>query len=258
MLADCFRQHGDRLACFMVEPFIGLGGLMPASREYLRAARELTEEYGVVLIFDEVIAGFRFRAGNCGALYGLQPDLASFGKVIGGGMPVAALGGRADIMQLAGREGGGRVKFSGGTYSAHPASLLAAKTQMTYLVAHEHEVYPRLAQLGEKSRLAVEAAFAEEGILARCTGNLNGELPGSSLSIVVFPHQDDCRLKYPEDVWDPTVTDVALRETVIRLAMLLEDVSVMHSLGAVSMAHSETDIERLAEACHRVARRVKG
>ena len=257
MLADCFRQYGDRLACFIVEPFIGMGGMMPASREYLQTARELTAKCGAVLVFDEVIAGFRFRAGNAGALYGLQPDLASFGKVIGGGMPVAALGGRSDIMRLAGREANNRVKFSGGTYSAHPASLLAAKTQMEYLVAHEHEVYPRLAVLGEKSRRLVEAAYAEEGILARCTGNLNGALLGSSLSMVVFPYRDDCRLEYPDDIWDPTVTDVVLRETVVRVAMLLEDVNTVHGLGSVSTAHSEADIDRLAEACRCTARRIK-
>jgi len=73
-----------------------------------------------VLILDEVIAGFRFHAGNAGALYGVQADLATFGKVIGGGMPVSAVAGRADILGLVGRERDSKVKFSGGTYSAHP------------------------------------------------------------------------------------------------------------------------------------------
>jgi glutamate-1-semialdehyde 2,1-aminomutase len=89
-LHDHFRQYGDRLACFIVEPIIGAGGLMPATREYLQAARELTQKHGVVLILDEVISGFRFRAGNAGALYGIQPELMALGKIIGGGMPVAA------------------------------------------------------------------------------------------------------------------------------------------------------------------------
>jgi glutamate-1-semialdehyde 2,1-aminomutase len=65
---------------------------MPATVEYLRTARELTEKYGAVLIFDEVITGFRFRAGSAGALYGIQPDLTTMGKIIGGGMPLAAVG----------------------------------------------------------------------------------------------------------------------------------------------------------------------
>jgi glutamate-1-semialdehyde 2,1-aminomutase len=257
LLRDHFRQYGDRLACFIVEPFIGAGGLIPGSREYLQTARELAHQYGVVLIFDEVIAGFRFRAGDTGALYGVQPDLATFGKVIGGGMPVAAVGGRADIMNLAGSEGGHRVKFSGGTYSAHPGSLLAAKTLMTHLIAHEAEIYPRLARLGEKTRRTIEAAFGDEGVFVRCTGDGNKALGGSSLFMFHFPYQEDARLDRPEDVIDPSVCDVTLRRDVVQIALLLEDVYMLHGHGAVATAHTEADIELLGEACHRVARWLK-
>jgi glutamate-1-semialdehyde 2,1-aminomutase len=257
MLREHFRQYGDRLACFIVEPFIGSGGLMPASREYLQSARELTHQYGAVLILDEVIAGFRFHAGNAGALYGVQADLATFGKVIGGGMPVSAVAGRADILSLVGREGGSKVKFSGGTYSAHPASLLAAKTAMSYLVAHEEEIYPRLAELGEKTRRTMETAFVQEGIYARCTGYGNEVLTGSSMAILRFPHEDDTRLERPEDVFNPAVCDVVLGEKAFQLALLLEDVHVVPGHGAVSTAHTEADIDFLGEACRRVARRFK-
>jgi len=252
-----FDQYGDQLACFIVEPFIGVGGFAPATAEYLQTARELTEQYGVVLIFDEVIAGFRFRAGDAGALYGLQPDLATFGKVMGGGMPVAAVAGRADILGLAGRSAGGRVKFSGGTYSGHPASMLAARTFMTYLVAHEDAIYPRLAQLGEKTRQEVEAAFAAEGIYAHCTGHDSNILPGSSMFMLHFPYKEDARLDTPEDWFDPAVCDIALSHTVLDLALLLEDVFMLHSHGGVSAAHTEADIEFLGEACRRAARRIK-
>jgi glutamate-1-semialdehyde 2,1-aminomutase len=256
-LRDAFRQHGDRVACFIVEPFIGVGGFMPATREYLHAARELTRQYGAVLILDEVIAGFRFRAGNAGALYGVQPDLATFGKIIGGGMPVAAVAGRADIMGLAGgRAGGGRVKFSGGTYSAHPASMLAAKTCLTYLVEHEAEIYPRLGELGERARQVLKAAFTEEGIVVHCTGG-DDALPGSSMFMLHFPYEPDARLNWPEDLFDPTVCDITLSHHVLDLALLLEDVFMLHSHGGVSTAHTEADIAFLGEACRRVARRIK-
>jgi glutamate-1-semialdehyde 2,1-aminomutase len=257
MLRDHFRQYGDRLACFIVEPFIGSGGLMPASREYLQTARELTHQYGAVLILDEVIAGFRFHAGNAGALYGVQPDLATFGKVIGGGMPVAAVAGRADILGLVGREGGSKVKFSGGTYSAHPASLLAGKTAISYLVAHEDEIYPRLAELGEKTRRTMETAFVQEGIYARCTGYGNEVLTGSSMAILRFPYEEGAQLNRPEDVSNPAVCDVVLGEKALQLALLLEDVHVVPGHGAVSTAHTEADIDFLGEACRRVARRFK-
>jgi glutamate-1-semialdehyde 2,1-aminomutase len=256
-LRDHFHRHGDRLACLIVEPFIGVGGFRAASLEYLRATRELTEQYGALLIFDEVIAGFRFRAGNAGALYGIQPDLAAFGKIMGGGMPVAAVAGRTDIMELAGRGGGSRVKFSGGTYSAHPASLLAAKTLMTYLIAHEAEVYPHLAQLGASTRQTIEETFSQEGIHVHCTGHGNNILPGSSMFMMHFPYDEDAQLNRPEEWFDPSICDVTLAHKVLDLALLLEDVFMLHSHGAVSTAHTESNIDFLGKACRQVARRIK-
>jgi glutamate-1-semialdehyde 2,1-aminomutase len=256
-LRDHFGEHGNELACFIVEPFIGVGGFLPALPEYLETARELTHEYGALLIFDEIIDGFRFRAGDVGQMYGIRPDLATFGKAMGGGMPVSAVAGRADVMNLVGRAKGRQVKFSGGTYSAHPASLLAAKTSMMYLVEHEEEVYPRLAELGETTRRTIEAAFADEGIYARCTGYGNEMVPGSSLAMTHFPCEEGRHLKTPDDIYDPGVCNVALREHVMKLGLLLEDVHVIHGLGALSVAHTEEDIARLGEACRRVACRIK-
>ena len=257
MLRDHFRQYGDRLACFIVEPFIGAKGFIPATLEYLQTARQLTQKYGTQLIFDEVISGFRFRAGDLGALYGVQPDLATFGKAIGGGMPVAAVAGRADIMNLAGRDGDFMVKFSGGTYSGHHASLLAAKTIMTYLVAHEEEIYPHLAAQGEKARRTMEDAFAQEGIYAHCTGYANEVMKGSSMAMLHFPYQDGCTPDRPVDVRNPAVCDVVLGDKALQLALLLENVHVVHGLGALSTAHTDEDIKLLGEACRRVARRFK-
>ncbi len=197
MLRDQFRRRGDRIARFIVEPCLGGGGVLSATREYLQTAREITQEYGALLILDEVIAGFRYRAGDAGAFYEVRPDLATFGKIIGGGMPVAAVAGRADVLALTGIAGNHRVAFSGGTYSAHPASMLAARTMMEYLVTHESELYHCLAILGQKTRQAAEAAFAEGGISAKCTGGANDTLPESSLFMIHFPYNPEARLKAP-------------------------------------------------------------
>jgi glutamate-1-semialdehyde 2,1-aminomutase len=256
-LRDDFRKYGERLACFTVEPFVGGGGCLPATREYLQAARELTHQYGVVLVFDEVIAGFRFRAGDLGSMYGLRPDLAAFGKIMGGGMPVAALAGRNDIMKLVGREGGRKVKFSGGTYSGHPASMLAAKTMMEYLSAHEEEIYPRLAALGEKSRRIATEAFAQEGIYATTPRYSDDVLNGSSLSLLAFPYEEGRELTTPTDVRDPAVCDVALGEEILQLALLVHDVFTKHGLGSVSTAHTEEDLEFLGQAYRQVARLIR-
>jgi glutamate-1-semialdehyde 2,1-aminomutase len=257
MLRDHFDQYGDQVACFIVEPFIGAGGILPATREYLQTARELTWHHGALLIFDEVIAGFRFRAGDTGHLYGVQPDLATFGKIIGGGMPVAAVVGREAVMRLVGREAGTQVKFSGGTYSAHPASLLAAKTMVSYLAENEAQIYPRLAALGDETRQTLEMAFKEEGIYARCTGYGNDVIPGSSLFILHFPLDEGAALDSPDQVFNPACCDTVLSKRVLELALLLEDVHMPHGHGALSMAHTEADIQYLGEACQRVAQRVR-
>ena len=115
-----FDKQGSEIAAIIVEPVAGNMGCVPPAEGFLEFLQGVCRDHGALLIFDEVIAGFRFRAGDTGTLYGIQPDLAPFGKVMGGGMPVAAVAGKADIMNLAGREGEHKVSFSGGTYSGHP------------------------------------------------------------------------------------------------------------------------------------------
>ena len=255
LLEEQFRRHGDSVACFILEPFMGAGGFLAAERQYLTLARELCTRYGAVLIFDEVISGFRFHPGAVSQLYGLQADLATFAKVIGGGMPVAAVAGRAELLALAGRSGG--VRFSGGTYSAHPGSMLAAKTMLGYLENNARAIYPRLAALGERCRRAVEAAFAAEGLHAVCTGDGNEAVPGSSLGMVHFPYREATRFRCPEDSHNPDICDVVLGDKVLQMALLLEDVFVVHGLGSLCTAHAEADIARLSEACRGSARRIK-
>ncbi|HUI70654.1 MAG TPA: aminotransferase class III-fold pyridoxal phosphate-dependent enzyme, partial [Spirochaetia bacterium] len=254
MLEEKFRRNGSRIACFIVEPFMGSSGSLPASLAFLKKARELTQKHGALLIFDEVISGFRFCAGSASRVFQVQPDLATFAKIIGGGMPVAAVGGKADVMELAGRAGG--VRFSGGTYSCHPSSMLASVTMMRHLVSHEQEIYPRLALLGEEARATVQEALRAGGLNARCTGRGNDALPDSSLASVHFPYDEGCSCDTPEQTRNPDVCDVVLSDTVLQLALLLEDVFVMHGLGSLSMAHTHKDISRLGDACRKAAQRI--
>jgi glutamate-1-semialdehyde aminotransferase len=209
------------------------------------------------LNFDEVISGFRFGPCDLGSLYGVRPDLATFAKIIGGGMPVAAVAGRAGILGQAGREGGRRVAFSGGTYSAHPAAMLAAKMHLQHIVAHADEIYPHIAALGAQMRAAIERAFAAEDILARCTGSGDVLGVGSSVAVPHFPYRDDLALTGPDVVNDPALTDTALRDVVFQLALLLEDAHVVHGGGSASAAHTDADIALLEEKVRRAARRVK-
>ena len=255
-LTAVFGAHGDRIACFIVEPFIGAGGYIFATTGYLRAARALCDRYGALLISDEVISGFRFRAGDLMRLHGVQPDLATFAKIMGGGMPAAAVAGRAAVLGLAGRQGGGRVRFSGGTYSAHPASLLAAKTMLTHLAEHEAEIYPRLARLGEAARRGVERAFQDAGMAVCCTGDGVDGLPGGSMFLPHFPLRDIRPPVSPDEANDPALFEAEVREHLLQLALLLEDVHVVHGGGNVSASHTEADLALLAAACGRAAARI--
>ncbi len=256
-LADDFKRVGDRLACLVVEPLVGAGGTIAATREYLELARELTRRHGVLLVCDEVISGFRFHAGGMTGLYGVEPDLAVYGKVIGGGMPVAAVAGRTDVMSLLGRGASPRVAVSGGTYSGHPASMLAARTQLCYLVEYQDEVYAALGELGEGVRRAIESGFADEGILARCTGGSENLPSGSSLFMIHFPYDETAVLDRPDVVFDPTICDVELRNGVVGLALLLEGVHVVLAHGAAATVHTGSDVAFLKEACRRAARRIR-
>jgi glutamate-1-semialdehyde 2,1-aminomutase len=255
-LEDAFREYGEQSACFIVEPVIGAGGMMPATPEYLKTARQLCDRYGVLLIFDEVISGFRFRAGDAGALYGVQPDLLTMGKIIGGGMAVAAVGGRAEIMQLVSKVGGGKVKFSGGTFSGHPLSMLAASTLLRYLVENEERIYPQIASISQLMRESVLEVFTKQNILARWAGGENPVIPHCSINMLCFPYQEDSPLTTPDEVLSPLVCDTVMTEIVIKLAMLLEDVHIVHGLGGISAAHTEEDIPLLCGAFERAIERI--
>ncbi len=255
LLRKVFRSLGDRIACLIFEPCLGGGGFIPATREFMAEARSLTEQYGALLILDEVITGFRYCAGGLQRLYGVQADLTTFGKIVGGGMPLSLVAGRADVMDLCAAKASPRVWFNGGTFSAHPLALLAGITLVNYLVAHEGEVYPTLAAKGDYLREGIERAFAREGILARTTGHSRDAAAGGSLLSVNFPLREDLVLRSAEEALNPALCDVTLREKALKLGLLLHDVNVSHGMGAISMAHSDADLDRVIAAYGAVAHR---
>jgi glutamate-1-semialdehyde aminotransferase len=114
-----------------------------------------------------------------------------------------------------------------------------------------------IAILAEKARSGMENAFTDGGFTVRCTGRESNAIPASSMAAVQFPHDPVTPCDLPEQTRNPDVRDVELADTVLQLALLLEDVFVMHGLGAVSAAHTGEDVARLEEACRRAARRIK-
>ncbi len=121
-LADAFDSHGDRIAAVIVEPVVGNMNLIAPTPEFLKAMRELTAKRGAVLIFDEVMTGFRVGLSSAQGLFGITPDLSTFGKVIGGGMPVGAFGGKREIMEKIAPLG---PVYQAGTLSGNPVAVAA-------------------------------------------------------------------------------------------------------------------------------------
>jgi glutamate-1-semialdehyde 2,1-aminomutase len=259
-LERAFATRGDRIACMLLEPWIGSGGGIAATPEFLRAARRLTQERGALLLCDEIIAGFRFRAVDVSQMYGVKPDLLILGKVLGGGMPVAAVSGRRDVMRLCTREIG-RVKFEGGTYSAHELSLVAAKVMLEHLAAKESEICPRLARSGEKLRRDLTQVFADAHLPVHVTGRPNEVVPGSSIVMlhVAAPGRaahDSPPPQRPEQLTGPDGEHPVIDDSLLRAVLLLEGVSARHGVGAVSLAHTDADLDATVAAFRRTLARL--
>ena len=144
-LEIAFRKNGDQLAAVILEPVVGNMGCVIPTPEFLKLLRQLCSEYGTVLIFDEVMTGFRVAAGGAQELFGVIPDMTTMGKIIGAGMPVGAYGGRADIMNTVSPVG--RV-YQAGTLSGNPIAMAAGIAMLNLI--REQNPYPRLEQLGQK------------------------------------------------------------------------------------------------------------
>ncbi|PCH84349.1 MAG: aspartate aminotransferase family protein, partial [Piscirickettsiaceae bacterium] len=121
-ITNALKDSGDSIACIIVEPVAGNMNCIPPEPGFLQTLRTLCDQYGIVLIFDEVMSGFRVALGGAQAVYGIKPDLTTLGKVIGGGMPVGAFGGRADIMSALAPEG---PVYQAGTLSGNPIAMSA-------------------------------------------------------------------------------------------------------------------------------------
>lgn len=135
-ITDVFKSHGDRLAAVIVEPVAGNMGVVPPAPEFLPALRRLCSAHGALLIFDEVMTGFRVAQGGAAALYRVEPDLITFGKIIGGGLPVAAYAGRAELMNHIAPAG---PVYQAGTLSGNPLGMAAGLATLNALTAGAYE-----------------------------------------------------------------------------------------------------------------------
>ncbi len=232
-VAALFAEFPDDIACVIVEPVAGNMNCVPPSAEFLPALRKLCDQHGSVLIFDEVMTGFRVALGGAQALYDIQPDLSTFGKVIGGGLPVGAFGGRADIMaQLA---PAGPV-YQAGTLSGNPLAMAAGLANLG--LVQESGFYERLEKHTQQLVAGIAAAAQRHDIALSCNqvGGMFGLFFSTEVEIRRYKQVMACDAK---------------RFSRFFHAMLQQGIYLAPSAfeaGFVSSAHSEADIERTITA----------
>ncbi|KYC28899.1 glutamate-1-semialdehyde aminotransferase (aminomutase) [Sterolibacterium denitrificans] len=167
-LRDAFARHGEQIACVIIEPVAGNMNLIRPTPEFLQTLRELCTQYGSVLIFDEVMTGFRVGLASAQGLFGITPDLSTFGKVIGGGMPLGAFGGRREIMQKIAPLG---PVYQAGTLSGNPLSVAAGLAQLKLIQAPGF--YDRLTAATQRLCAGLTTA-AQENRVAFCAQSVGG------------------------------------------------------------------------------------
>jgi glutamate-1-semialdehyde 2,1-aminomutase len=158
-LENAFEENGDKLAAVIIEPVVGNMGCVIPTPEFLKLLRSLCTQYGTVLIFDEVMTGFRVAAGGAQSLFGIQPDMTTLGKIIGAGMPVGAYGGRADIMLSVSPVG---KVYQAGTLSGNPVAM-AAGIAMLNLIRTQNP-YPYLEKISAKLAAGYQSAANVAGV----------------------------------------------------------------------------------------------
>lgn len=155
----CFAEQGDKIACIIVEPVAGNMNCIPPSKEFLQCLRDVCDQYGAVLIFDEVMTGFRVSLTGAQGFYGIQPDLTTLGKVIGGGLPVGAFGGKREIMEYLAPIG---PVYQAGTLSGNPLAMAAGLSMMKSI--QQDGLYEQLAARVEQLCTGLQAAADKHGI----------------------------------------------------------------------------------------------
>ena len=238
-VARLVEEHAGELACVIFDP---KAGLLPVRPEFARAVREITRRHGVLLIFDEIV-GFRVGRGGLQEQFGIDPDLTCFGKIVGGGFPVGAFGGRADIMDLLDSSRGPTGFFQSGSFSAHPVTMAAGLATLRELTP---AAFAHLNRLADRLTTGLNDLFARRGFPALAVN------AGSVFSIYFIEGK-------LETYRDLARADRALSHQVF-LALLQEGYFLNHTLTmcALSLPMEDRHITGLVTAMEKVMDKVNG
>jgi glutamate-1-semialdehyde 2,1-aminomutase len=232
-VAALFEREGEHIAAVIVEPVAGNMGCIPPQVGFLDGLRRLTSKWGALLVFDEVMTGFRVAYGGAQALYGVRPDLSLFGKVIGGGLPVGAYGGRRDLMEQIAPSG---PVYQAGTLSGSPPAMAAGIAALDVL-RDDPQLYVLLEGLGARLQTGFETAAADAGM--PCTVGRVGSMVTPFLGVTEARSFDDVKR--------------ADRERFGRLHAGWLDAGVLwppsqFETAFLSTAHTTEDVDRTVEA----------
>ena len=230
-MSDLLEKDGD-IACVIMEPVLGNVGVIPPEKGYLEEVRKVTRENDVVLIFDEVITGFRLGPNCAQGRFGVTPDMTTMGKIIGGGYPAGAFAGRRDIMEMVAPQG---PVYVAGTFAGNPVTAAAGLATIDLMARGDN--YQTLERRGDRLTSAIRDAMADSGVPG-CVNSL-----GSMFSIYFGPEQ-------VRNATDAERTDREVFGRMFRY-MLKHGVYMAPSAledSFVSIAHTDEDIDTLCEA----------
>jgi glutamate-1-semialdehyde 2,1-aminomutase len=236
-VADLFRREGDELAAVILEPVVGNAGLILPEPGFLEGLREVTARHGALLVFDEVMTGFRVALEGAQGLYGVEPDLTTLGKVIGGGLPVGAFGGRKEIMEMVAPAG---PVYQAGTLSGNPLATAAGNAQLAWL--EENDPFARLAGVAERLVAGIVEALSSAGVPA--TGSAVGSMWG------IFLHPGPVR-SFEEARKSDTARFARFHREMLRRGVFLAPSPF--EAGFLSIRHGEPELAFTLEAARGAA-----
>jgi glutamate-1-semialdehyde 2,1-aminomutase len=226
-----FAAHAGSIAAVIVEPVIANAGVIPPATGFLEHLRETTRTAGAILVFDEVITGFRLAHGGAQERFGIRPDLTTLGKIIGGGMPIGAYGGRADLMELVAPSG---PVYQAGTLAGHPLSMAAGVATLAELTPERYDSLEATAAMLEEGLWDAAAASGREASIVRV---------GSLLTVFMLPTP-------PRNATEALASD---REAYARFFGAMLDRGILlppspFEAWFVSLAHADAEVDATVTA----------
>lgn len=238
----------DDLAGVIIEPLLGGGGCIPATKEYLEGIQEFTHKNNALLLLDEIVTGFRFRYGCLYPSMNLDPDLVTLGKIVGGGFPIGVICGKEELMKITDTSTHKKFERSyigGGTFSANPITMTSGRAMLEFLKKNSNQVYKKIDRLGQQARKDLAKVFDNK---VSVTGM-------GSLFMTHFLANGVTEVKSASDA---SKCDTGILERYHFEMIAKNDIFFLPGkLGAISYAHSESDIKKLIEASSKFSASVR-